>query len=544
MVPDEPLTDPQQFRSMLRERDAACAAVADSLTAFGQQDMVPVFRSDDAELRIACLLTAEDVERAISNASFDYNMDGGQPGIVGRGSGTGAIYHYEPVGHEGPVPLLHYRSLPERFGGAVAELAEDFRLFWVLYDDREHERYATTNEVGDIVTVAAWKDGALLIRKSYLRRYQAARQLFLSLQVCFTQHRDGAIDEVSLQLATDTERLSYHTGNSSLDRDRHFARLIGKRVIAPPPFEKAGVWPFEPPKEYEEFIFDVDEEGEALRHTADPAHLANNFGANPGAAHYLTPVLFDRSVLDKYYGDPERYEVGDGVIRAADSWVLSIDNALDDQVAVFLGDLGHDLPHREQQHWKAYNVPPAGPRLSETAFRRSFLAEFHESDRIEHRLAAAYRRLNDTWVRHFGWPLYKPPHEDDAHVLDVHVPTNDSLAQFETQIVPLAKLVVDFLNEEAIQQASDAPRQDHKGIAKLAQFLQEQDLPNEPLCAALRRVQGVRSRAAAHRKGKDFDRSQLLGGARGPRELFTELFEALVDAMAALTEELEARSDR
>ena len=534
----EPLTNPQQFRRTLREMDPACADVADSLWTFEQQDMVPVFHSDEEELRIACMLRAEDVDRAVDHDSFDFNMDGGTPGIVGRG-GAEMSYEYEPVGHTGPVPLLHYRTVPERFGGTVVELAEDFRLFWNLYEDREQQRFVTTDEVGDVVTVARWVDGTLLIKKSYLRRYQAVRQLHLSLQVVITQHRSGTCEEVQLQLGTPLERLLYHTGNSHFERARHFARLIGKRILEPPPMEKSGVWPYEPETEYEDFIIGLDEEGEESLHTSNPAHLANYFGANPDAPHYLTPVLFHRSVLDRYYGDPERFEVADGLIRSADAWTLQIDNALDDHVAVFLGDLGRDLPVKEQRHWKAHNVAPSGPGLSETAYRRSFLAQFHESDRIEHRLAAAYDRLNGSWERRYGWPLYKDPHQDDTHVRNVHVPTNESMAQFESQVVPLAKLVVDSLNEAEIARATVAFGKGNKGIAKLELLLQEQDLPSEPLCTALRRIQGARSRAAAHRKGEDFSRDELLAGARDPQDLFHQLLETLVDAINALTDEIE-----
>lgn len=534
----EPLTDPQLFLRALREMDPTCADAADSLWSFEQQDMVPVFRSDDEELRIACLLRVYDVEQAVAHDSFDFNMDGGTPGIVGRG-GTEMTYEYEPVGHTGPVPLLHYRSLPERFGGTVVELAEDFRLFWNLYEDREQHRFVTTDEVGDVVTVAQGEDGTLLIKKSYLRRYQAVRQLHLALQIVITQQRTGRCEEDQLNLVTPLERLLYHPGNFDRGPDRHFARLIGKRIIKPPPIERSGVWPYEPDAEYEDFIIELDADGEEALHTSNPAHLANYFGANPDAPHYLAPVLFHRSVLDRYYGDPERFEVADGLIRSADARTLQIDNALDNHVAVFLGDLGRDLPIREQRHWKAHNVAPTGPRLSETAYRRSFLAQFHESVRIEHRLAATYERLNRSWERRYGWPLYKDPHQDDMHVRNVHVPTNESMAQFETQIVPLAKLVVDFLNEDEIARATVAPGKSNKGIAKLELLLQEQDLPSEPLCAALRHVQGARSRAAAHRKGDDFSREELLAGARDPQERFLQLLEALVDGMHALTVKIE-----
>lgn len=537
MSPENRLDDIEAFRDVLSDFDPTTAEAVQSVMDFESQDMVEVFRNTTEELRMTCLMRPEDAEIALGSADFDFGMDSGRPGIVGRGDGSGGMtYAYEGVESGGIAPLLHYRSVPERFGGSVVELAEDFRLFWNLYEDRERGQFLATDDVGDVVVVGEWRGDALLVRKSYLRRYQAARQLSLSIQVVLTRHGGDELAharDARVSLESEDERFDFHGGSHTFGDDGHYTRLIGKRVLSPPPVEKSGVWPYEEAKEYEDFIIGLDAEGNPTSHTSDPEQLSNYFGANPGSPHYLTPVFLDRAVLNKYYGDPDRYEVRDGQVFAADAWSLSVDNALEDHVVVFLGDLGRDLPTREQRYWKAYNVPPAG-EMSETAYRRSFLAEFHDSDAVEYRLEAAYRELNDAWEDRFGWALFKAPHEDDEHVLSVRVPTNESMAQLDGQIVPLAKLAVDFINESEISASLEEIPPGAKGITKLELFLEENGLPERDLCSVLRRIQGARSRSAAHRKGEDFDRDVLLGDSANPQALFRDILEALVAALHEL----------
>ena len=386
------------------------------------------------------------------------------------------------------------------------------------------------DEVGDRVTVAERRNGDLVIRKTYLRRYQAARQLALVLQVVFDQHGGDELahlKDASIDVADEEVAFTYH-GGGAMFQDGHFTRLIGKRIILPQPVEMSGIWPYEPPKQYESFIIDTDENGEPVIHSSDPDQLANNFGSNPGAPSYLKSVFFSRSVLDKYYADTDRYSVEDGYLREASTWGISIDNALKDHVAAFLGDLGRDLPHREQQHWRSHNVLPAGG-MSETAIRRSFLAQFADSNRVEHRFLRSYENLNETWQAHFGWPLYEALHEGDAHVGgSMHVPTNESHGQFDDQIVRLAKLVVDYLNEEGISSASTKSGKDERGIAKLKRLLGELGI-DPTVCEALARVQGARTRSAAHRKGGDFELAVLLDGSPDLPALFTEFLERLIE---------------
>lgn len=540
--------DLAELRSLLKSEDPRASLALETILGFEQQDWVTIFHDDNSDaggdLRIACFLKPEAVEDALRDSSFDLDNGGGRPGFVGYSNGEGGWnVEYLTVGSEEVVPLVFHRYFSGPFPNIV-ELAEDFRLVWDLYEDRATGRFLTTDELGDIITVAEFRDGDLRVNKRYLRRYQAARQLALSLQVVVDRRGGDEISHltsINVDVAEGQVRLAYHGGDGLYDDDRpNFTRLLGKRIILPPPIERCDLWPYEPTKQYETFIIGTDAEGDPIMHTCDPDTLANYFEKNEDAPHYLTPVFFERRVFDKYYADSDRYEVSDGYLRASGAWGLRMDDALDNHVAVFLGDLGSDIPYREQQYWRSFNVAPPGS-MSETAIRRSFLGQFYDSDRIEHRFVASYNRVLRAWQACYGWPLYKPPHEGDAHIEhSIHVPTNAGFGQFDDQIVRLAKLVVDSLNEEEMSTALVNPIKEEKGIAKLERILGQLGIASDPLCADLRRVQGVRTRSAAHRKGGDFELTTLLAGAADLPSLFTDLLERLIQDFDALSGALTA----
>lgn len=52
----------------------------------------------------------------------------------------------------------------------------------------------------------------------------------------------------------------------------------------------------------------MDDDGNEISHTCNPKKLSNYFGANPDAPYYLTPVLFDASVLGKDFLKSDMYD--------------------------------------------------------------------------------------------------------------------------------------------------------------------------------------------------------------------------------------------
>lgn len=526
--------DLAELLEFLRGEDPIAAQALERSAGFEASEWVLVYRwnVEDAvgDSEHAVFIRGEEVHDARHHAGHDHQPGNGKPGFVSYGDGEGRWdTRWELVGEGDTVPLVHVRNYNGPFPGTV-ELAEDFRLCFDLYEDAAKREFVTVDEVGDRVVAARWIGDDLFVAKRFLRRYQAARQLHLCLQFCVDRHGGDEIkhlDPINVDIDEDTWRVAYHGANGhNFQRGRYFTRLVGKRILAPPPIEQSDIAPYDAPRNYESFIIGNDEEGQPVTHTCDPDQLANYFGKNPDAPHYLTPVYFKADVLGKYYGDPDRYAVEDGYLRAIHSFGLRMDNGRADQVAVFLGDLGTDIPFREQQYWRAFNVASA-EGLSEVAFRRSFLGQWVDSDRAEHRLSAAHAAVNEAWLERFGWPLYDPLHEHDAHLMSsLHVPTNPGLSQFGDQITRLATFAVGYLNEAGIVAASNGTSQSG-GINKLELLLGEQGLPTD-VCGVLRRIQGARSRVATHRKGSDFDLDALLAGEPDLPTLFTSLMTELV----------------
>ncbi len=240
-------------------------------------------------------------------------------------------------------------------------------------------------------------------------------------------------------------------------------------------------------------------------HTCDPDRLDNNFGANPGAPHYLTPVYFRREVLKRYYELPEKSLIEGSYVSCGGLWGLDIDNDHPDHVMVFLGDLGRDLPEMERPYWRSFNVVPTG-RPSRTVIMRALLAQPTAPEAPDLRFKSAYRRFNTKWQERLGWSLFKEPEPDDAHVLQrLRVPLNTSQPEFEDQVMGLAKVMVDALNERTIQDQLPTKVQGEKSIGKLQRWLDQEQYPSADRdIAFLRRLQLLRSKATAHRKGSDY----------------------------------------
>lgn len=301
----------------------------------------------------------------------------------------------------------------------------------------------------------------------------------------------------------------YGEFGGEINGHKTFSRLIGKRLIEPLPKTKSGFWGFaeEEQKKFVDFIIGVDKEGNEVVHTSNPDSLANYFGANPGAPHYLTPVHFRKEVLDKYYQKPGKYSVEDSILRCASLWSMTMDNHHDDRVVAWLGDLGRDLPHEEQLHWRSYNIPPAGGP-SETFIRRQLLAQFAKSERPEHLFPQCYEKLKDVCEKILGWQLLLPLTAEDAHHFRaIRIPSTDEQKDFDDLVQSLTKILIDSLNQKALNALIPQEKvPDIKNsIARLEAAFSACSVSDfEAHTEFLRKLQNLRSSGAAHRKGGNY----------------------------------------
>lgn len=451
------------------------------------------------------LVDKETTEEAMEQNSWDLRVGCSAPGFC--------IYH-----EEGKKITEYFSNEDDRFLRPVLmrdfhgkkenyiEILEEFRLFHNLYYDKKNNTYLSFDDAGDEVEVIKLMENEVKIRRSYLRSFMAARQMNLLLYFEFTRHFK---DRVSYKEDIKTTKLKYtiYSGESYLEGYNYFTRILGKKLILCEPMEKCGVWPFEKEKVYQEFIIggDIDE---PLSFTCNPDLLSNYFGANPDAPHYLTPVFFRKDVMQKYYSASD-YDITDGHLSRTGSWSLRLDNNSPGHVSVFLGDLGTDLPEKEQVYWKSFNILPDGRKISNANFQRSFLGNFHDSESPEHIFKSKFRLLQDTWRDNYGFELFLPLANKDEHFYNSlrSMLTNEQ-SEFDAQILALTKITIDSINVKSLRKHLEVSDSDVKSIALIEILLQKLKSNNTiRFVNLLRGIQSVRSTGVAHRKGNDYTKA-------------------------------------
>ena len=192
----------------------------------------------------------------------------------------------------------------------------------------------------------------------------------------------------------------------------------------------------------------------------------------------------------------------DGHLSCGGLWGVSIDNDHTDHVMVFLGDLGRDLPESERDYWRSFNVTPSGT-MSATAFRRSRRNQFTSPGAPDPQFKWIYQRFRELWAASLGWDLFSPLSEGDAHVFQrLRIPLSESQAEFGGQILGLAKLLVDVLNQKHLGTLVGATVQNEQSIARLERWLTDAGYPSvDRDVGFLRRVQLLRSKGRCPQEG-------------------------------------------
>lgn len=462
--------------------------------------------TDESVAYFSALVPPEKVSDCLDDKGWDLLLGHGLPGRVYSGDES----EYLRFGNdEGIEPLVFWRSFPSS-KPSYLEVSEEFRHFFDLYEDRKSNKFLEFDDNGDEVEVIRMSPDKVQIRAKYLRDYLADRNMVLFLFFEFERHSDKTLGELGIDKsdqgeATGEWRYGWYIDAWPSAPAPAYSRLIGKKVVRGTPDYDNSLDAHLRNRKYEEFVIGVDGDGHELSHTCNEDALANYFGKNPGAPQYLTPVFFRKAVLDKYYGNPSEYAVDDGHVSRAGNWSLRVDNNRADCVIVYLGDLGH-LAHKEQLYWKSFNVVPDGS-LSDVAYRRGILGQWVDADEPALRFKAAFEQFREQWRVKFGWDLFKALKEGDEHYLTyLHVPTSENQKEFDDQVMALAKVLIERINEAEIAKQIALEKND-KGITKLGKYLESVQLTGRvEVISFLRNLNGLRS-GPAHVKGADYARA-------------------------------------
>ena len=518
----------------------------------------PAFKSvktEDQRIRWFAALVPPDAVPGLVKQSdgWDIGPSDGGPGIWTYYLEGGKTHRYYPFGNEdGIEPIVIWRS----FHGMrpdFLELAQEFRLYHNLYLDPARKRYIHIDRNGDESDAARYGDDFMEIRTDLLRKFCAVKQMALGVYVESFRYSHYTLAELGLsETRTEEEGDHYRFPLAIVPADTPFGKKFetrglvigGKKYVLPDPMPSDE----ESDKErFQEFIIETDSMGKTIRHTCDPDQLANNFGANPGAPHYLTPVFFRSEVLSKYYADPGKYSVEDGYLRCGGLWGLRMDNDHADYVVVWLGDLGSDLSESERNYWLSFNISPEGRKISKTNFKRAIMAEFADPIRPDLVFKQLYKQFNRDFRETKGWDFFLPLHLDDQHFFTgLHLLSKDSQAEFDSQLLALTKVLVDSLNEKEITKGLSTLTGDDKGITKLEKFFSEHGFTGfEPHIKFLRVLQDLRSRSAAHRKGSNYNKliADLQIADEGQQRVFALILNSAIEFVKYLQTNLLSKED-
>lgn len=487
--------------------------------------------------RYACFAQPEQRQRIVSHREWDFTEVDGIPSFRINDEGkevycrNGNVLGFEPL------------IIKQEFHGVVPDsllLSEEFRLLMNLWTDSTSRNFYMISDDGSKEPVVRFNATRIEIRTPVLRCYQAIRQLDLVLFTdsqlytrCFVP--DALLDDLNCERLMDDDlgyifrnvtKITYRPGVSNR------SLLLVKRILPPPSLdEKCGIWPREKKQDdYPKFIIREDENGNPVRYACNPDKI---FGSD---LDVLTPVFFKRDVLRRYYDDSELYSVSDKSLECAQKWGVRIDNSSSYVVSVYLGDIGRDIPSSHWSHWLSYNIPPIYSR-SKSGIRCSFLEQFVGRDNPEHLFKHKYAVLQEEWEEAWGWRLHRGPAKQDAGAIKrLRVPLNETEAEFKQQLLNLALVLVDLLNEKSIGRECPEAKDEKGGISKLKCFLKHYSYPHvERDTSVLRTVQSMRSRIAAHASGSSGQKylDEQLDG-QTTQEYFVLLLEKVVTMLDGL----------
>lgn len=480
----------------------------------GKTEWITVFSKSSAHKDVdtggyfSALISNDYVKQSLNDYSWDLLIGHGRPGFCFHNIGGKQINEYYRFSTDGIEPFMYWRN----FSGTKPdyyEISEEFRLYFDLYEDRKNKKnikFIHIDDNGDDNEVVIIEEDSVQVKLSYIKEFLAVKKMNLAIFFDFMRFGKQSLNELKQKEFDEVKkecnyiyRLSVR--DLAIEDRKSQGWLMGKKLIAGLEDFTPNLWGKSESKKYEDFIIGIDADGREISHTCNEDKLANFFGKNPGAPNYLTPVFFKKTVLNKYYDNSNKYEVEDGFVHCKGAWHLRIDNNHSKYIIVFLGDLGH-LHIKEQYYWKHFNITPQGG-LSRTAWKRGFQAQFTDPEQPDLYFKYKFNIFQEAWNKRFGWYLFKPLSKDDDHCIkSLHIPTTDEPKEFDTQILSLAKIIIESLNEKELSKGLSISKENPKGLDKLEAFLYSKRASFPEMIKFLRNLQALKATSVSHRKSK------------------------------------------
>lgn len=431
------------------------------------------------------------------------------------------------------TPFVYRRFEPDE-----VVVIEEFRMLYNLRKEKINESvsFYGIDENGDKIDVIRQDGLTICVRLPYLKEFLAYKKrhlvLYFDNRVALDNGYNvdywGTLNTV-VEHGTDYvyEKSTLQCGNSG-----SCEWFMGKCLLRYNVSDIKSLWEWEDGG-YADFVIGYTEKGEEKLHSCNKETLSNYFVKNDDEPLETTLVFFRKEVLEKYYSNPNKYSVKDGLVECLRYWSIRVDNDRYDYVVVTLVDLGH-LPHKEQLYWKTFNVaPPINDQLSHTANKRWMDGQFCDvSMALDLLFKQEFERFNNAWKNKFGWNLFLPLVKDDEHrYSSLHsLTTENNTAVFEEQVLSITKITIDSLNESKLVEGLTKKEKEglKGGISKLDNWLQRQGIHIPEELEFLRNLQELRSGSVAHRKSSNTERMKFRDyfymNSRSERVILDDIF--------------------
>ncbi|KYK35752.1 MAG: hypothetical protein AYK18_12835 [Theionarchaea archaeon DG-70] len=473
------------------------------INTLGEEQWIIVYAYKQNECEIArlysVLIPNEMIVEILENASWDSSMRF-EPRFIYYGA-TNETKYFRFGNDNGIEPLVFCRDF-HGIRKSYKEISEEFRHFHNLYYDKKSNKFVKIDDNGDEDDVIVFHENEIKIKLRYIKEFLSVKKMCLVIYFQFLRYFPSSLEKLGIKKVNSLIKESNHIyrlliSDLPTSTKKSFLELSGKKFIKGLKDYERKSWDYRENKEYIDFIIDVDEEGREIYHTCNLDKLA---------PQYLTPVFFKKEVLTKYYANPQKYSVEDNYLKCGGLWELPLDNNHSEYVIVYLGDLGIYLTTKEQLYWKSYNVLPEG-QISLTSFRRNILGQFTDPERSDLFFKYKFEVFQRKWLTRFGWYLFKPLAENDKHFYQsLRIPLTNDQAEFDQQVLALAKILIDSLNEKELEKTIIVERGD-KGITKFEKFLGLYKLADyEKHVSFLRNLHDLRSSGVAHRKSRNYEK--------------------------------------
>ncbi len=158
---------------------------------------------------------------------------------------------------------------------------------------------------------------------------------------------------------------------------------------------------------------------------------------------------------------------------------------------------------------------------------------------------AKFEKFKKDWLERFGFSLYKELSEEDTHCLkSIRLPLYENYLEFDNLILNLTKVLIDYLNEREIIKRIKLDKTDVPGITKLEILLKHSTPYPKNVIPFFRNLQSLRSRGAAHQKGKGYKKimEEMNLEDKSLIEAFEIILEKTICTLDELTEVIKSKS--